>query len=353
MHVASWTEWWFVHLAGQTFICLALGLWVSARLAPRPARSQIVIVLGMIAALAAPVASLMVKETNSGLFLGTAEATKYLLAEGGSPASRAPRSATLTDGIVTILGAVSIALLLRIAISYARGRRLIARAEPVIDTGLLNALVRARNAVGLSVIPELRCHESVPSPMIWAWSRTPIALIPAEASARVAEVDWESIFIHELAHVARRDHLIGLFADTAAALLFWNPAAWWARREIARQSEFACDDYVSRLGKSPVEFASALLAMHREALIPRIPAINLTGSRAWVKARVQRLLKIAEPASDRTKSVWTVGAILITGTLVAGLAFCQARLATPPESSFAPPLPELLHRTPNGAPWRR
>ncbi len=353
MNVPSWTNSWFVHLAGQTFVCLALGLWASARIERRPARSQAVLLLALIAALGAPVASLVVKESNCGLLLGTAKATEYRLVEEGSPETQASRHGALADVTIVLWGAASFALLLRTGISYARGRRLIARSEPVLDAGLLDALVRARDAVGLSVVPELRSHESVPSPMIWAWSRTPIALIPAEASARVANVDWESIFIHELAHVARRDHLIGLFADTAAALLFWNPAIWRTRREIARQSEFACDDYVAMVGKSPVEFASALVAMHRVALIPQISAINLAGHEAWLKARVQRLLKIAEPASDRTTSAWIVGAILITGTLVAGLALCQARLATPPENSFAPPLPELLHRTPNGAPWRR
>lgn len=181
--------------------------------------------------------------------------------------------------------------------------------------------------------------------MVWAWRSQPVALIPDEATSQVNGIDWESIFIHELAHVARRDHIAGLFADIAAALLFWNPLIWWTRRRLSRECEFACDDRVAASGKSPVEFAGALLALRREALLPRIPATSLTGSRSWLKARVRRLLQTGAPAPAPFGAAWVASAVLTTLALVIALALAQTRQGVRPEDSFAAPLSMPHNRT--------
>lgn len=340
MDVLGWTESWFVPLAGQTFICLVLGLFVASRLSRSPARAHAMVVLALGAALCVPFVSWFVKESNGGVFLASPEATAFTLPEettpGGSPAWSVP---------VVLWGLVSFALMLGIAISYLRGRRLVARAEPVSEPRLLAALDAARATVGLRTLPELRSHAEVPSPMVWAWNSNPVALIPDEATCRVDGIDWESIFIHELAHVRRRDHLTGLFADIVAALLFWNPPVWWARRRLSRECEFACDDLVAVSGKSTLEFAGALLALRREALLPRIPATSLTGSRSWLKARVARLLQVSDRPPASFGLAWISGAVGVTCTVVIALALAQTRQGPRPEHSFAAPLPRVFDRT--------
>jgi beta-lactamase regulating signal transducer with metallopeptidase domain len=350
MNALSWTDSWFVQLAGQTFICLALGLWVAARLERRPARAYTVVLLSILAALSAPIASRFVSAVNGGVFVGTASATEFSLPDEPSRTAATSAKMLIGDLPFALWGVGTLPLLLGIAVSYIRGRRLVARAEPVSDPRLLDALAAAQNAIGLRAMPELRSHPEVPSPMVWAWSRTPVALIPDEATAQIDGVDWESIFIHELAHIARRDHVTGLFADVAAAVLFWNPAIWWARRQLARQSEFACDDRVAVVGRSPVEFASALLALRREALIPQIPATNLCGSRGWLKARVSRLVQITEQPSNSLGVGWSGSALLVAVTIVIALAFAQSRQGPKPETSFAPPLTLSMRQMPGSAP---
>jgi beta-lactamase regulating signal transducer with metallopeptidase domain len=349
MNSLSWTEMWFVQLVGQTSICLALGLWAGARLERSPDRAYVAVLLSMLAALVAPIATKYVKETNRGAFLGTAQATVYSITDDQAPIAPGAGRSAVGDVLIAIWASGTFTLLMGIAVSYLRGRRLLARAVPVTESRLLDALAAARVAVGLGAKPDLRSHPEVSSPMVWAWSRVPVALIPDDAGAQMDEVDWESIFIHELAHVARRDHLTGLFADVTAAVLFWNPAVWWCRRRLARQSEFACDDQVAMAGKSAVEFAGSLLALRREALLPRIPATSLTGGRSWLKARVQRLLRIKEAPTAHLGIGWICVATVLTLLVVMALALAQTRSGPRPENSFAAPIVFSASRTEGNA----
>ena len=161
-------------------------------------------------------------------------------------------------------------------------------------------------------------------------------MIGEDSVYSTGDVDWESIFIHELAHVERRDHVAALCADVAVALFWWNPLAWLLRRELDRQSEFACDDCVAGAGRSPVEYASSLLSLRREALVPRIPATNLEGNRHWLKTRVSRLLQIDVPPAIRCGPVWSTAAFFLTVLVVLILALAQTRTMPRPEDSLRP-----------------
>jgi beta-lactamase regulating signal transducer with metallopeptidase domain len=338
MTLPAWTESWSVHVVGQTSLCLILGLWIALRFEHRPARAHVILVLALVAALAAPLASLLIKRVNYGMFASAAPATEFWLGPEDPVGISHPIRRSLELWPVALWCCTSLVWLAGILAGYIRGRRLIGRAEPVVDAHLLSAMAAAQAAVGLRAMPELRTHDEVPSPMVWAWGRVPIALIAEETSSAMEGVDWESIFIHELAHVERRDHIAGLFADIGVALLWWNPAAWLLRRELVRQSEFVCDDRVASAGRSPIEFASSLLALRREALIPRIPATSLGGRRPWLKARVSRLVQLDELPSPTFGAAWTATALLVTAFMIAFLAFAQVRTAPRPEDSFAAPI---------------
>ena len=77
----------------------------------------------------------------------------------------------------------------------------------------------------------------------------PVILLPAGAGA------WHGdririVLAHELAHLARRDWLIQLLAETGRAVNWFNPLYWVACARLRRESEYACDDIVLDLGNS-------------------------------------------------------------------------------------------------------
>ena len=341
MNVPSWTEFWLLQIVGQTSLCLMLGLCLALRFIRRPARAHSVLVLALAAAVAAPFASQAIKRVNGGLLPGSAPPTEFRVADRTLDDTGAVGKSGPVTWFLAIWCVGTCALLTGIGLSYWRGRRLIAQTIPVTDGRLQEALEAARAAVGLRTSPELRSHDCIGSPMVWAWSRRPIALIGEDCVCSTDDIDWESIFIHELAHVERRDHVAALCADVAVALFWWNPLAWLLRRELDRQSEFACDDRVAGTGKSPVEYASSLLSLRREALLPRIPATNLEGNRHWLKTRVSRLLQIDAPPAIRSGPVWSTAAFMLTVLVVLILALTQTRTMPRPENSFAAPLTSL------------
>jgi beta-lactamase regulating signal transducer with metallopeptidase domain len=334
--MTGWMEFWFLQLVGQTLVCLGLGYWLSSRCQNRPARNHLILATAMMAAAVTPLVALSVRDANLGLMAGPAQADHYRLHGDRSDTVLPPR--LITNLIAVVWGVLTGLMLLRIAVSYIRGCRLISQSEQVADADLHEALAKARKAVGLKVEPELRTHACVAGPMVWAWSRTPIALIPMDGVADYGSVDWESIFIHELAHVVRRDHLTSLLADLVVCVLFWNPAIWWVRSQLARQSEYVCDDFVAVAGKSPVEFAATLLAVRRESLLPAIPATNLKGGRAWLRARVERLLALREIPAVNPGPVWTIGLLIMATATVCALSLAQTRRDSHPDTSFAEPL---------------
>lgn len=349
MNVTSWTEFWFLQIVGQTSLCLMLGLCLALRFIRRPARAHSVLVLALASAIAAPFASQAIKRINGGLLPASAPPTEFSLADRTSIDAGAVEKSGAGNWFLALWCAGTCAMLVGIGVSYLRGRRLIARTNPVKDDRLQEALEAARAAVGLRVSPELRSHDCIGSPMVWAWSRRPIALIGEESVSSPGDVDWKSIFIHELAHVERHDHVAALCADIAVALFWWNPLAWLLRRELDRQSEFACDDCVAAAGRSPVEYASSLLSLRREALIPRIPAPNLDGNRQWLKTRVSRLLQIDEPPAVRSGPVWSTAAFSLAVLMVMILALTQTRTMPRPENSFAAPLTSFCASDPESS----
>ena len=86
----------------------------------------------------------------------------------------------------------------------------------------------------------------------------PRLLLPAEA------MEWSdsrvrSVFLHEVAHVKRRDIAVQWLTQFACALHWFNPLVWLAARRIQTERERACDDLVLASGVRPSEYAGHLL----------------------------------------------------------------------------------------------
>jgi hypothetical protein len=69
------------------------------------------------------------------------------------------------------------------------------------------------------------------------------------------------VFQHELMHVRRRDYLWDRLSTLACYLVFFHPAAWWARRGLRWERELVCDESVAVSGKSRLEYASCLTTL--------------------------------------------------------------------------------------------
>jgi beta-lactamase regulating signal transducer with metallopeptidase domain len=365
----------------QSTLWLLAGIFITLLWSKYPARAHRLLLLAVLAALATPLVSQAVRHRGWGLFVRTEPASESApaalpptrsewLAElaGSFPSApepvvipavtdrtmavapppapvgwaappppaepvKPPSPAGLLLGAWAVLtGLVGAHLLLAVLAAW----RLLARARPVTDARLRQALAEAAGQLGLPE-PPLLCSAAVRSPLIWCWGRQPVLLVPAGAGQDAAGVDWVSVFCHELAHWKRRDHLAGVAGHLLVALLPWQPLAWWARRRLGQLCERACDDWVLASGRSAVRYAESLLGL----LPQRRPglALNAVGSRSGLTTRIVHILarRRREPVPGRR---WTALASAATAAVLAGVALAQVRTvaaeeAPPPAASPA------------------
>ena len=79
---------------------------------------------------------------------------------------------------------------------------------------------------------------------------------PCSPNSRAAELDH--VLLHELAHLARRDDWTNLLARLAWAVLALHPVAAFALRQIDRERELACDDWVVSATGAARPYAASL-----------------------------------------------------------------------------------------------
>ena len=126
------------------------------------------------------------------------------------------------------------------------------------------------------------CHDiarqmNVAAPSVWRSPflfspcldglRRPAILLPDDVGNNLRET-----FVHELAHLARRDGLWNLLRRWATAGLWLQPLVWLLSRRLENTAEEVCDDYVVHSGAERAGYAGHLLELAGRALPPLAPA---------------------------------------------------------------------------------
>jgi hypothetical protein len=96
--------------------------------------------------------------------------------------------------------------------------------------------------------------------MLWAIGGPPRLFVPAELLSLLSVEQLDTLLLHELAHLRRRDHWVRVLEFVVMGLYWWHPAVWYARRELREAEEQCCDAWVvSTLPGAGRTYASALV----------------------------------------------------------------------------------------------
>ena len=87
-------------------------------------------------------------------------------------------------------------------------------------------------------------------PVTVGWLK-PVILLPIGMLAQLPADQVESILLHELAHISRRDYLFNLAQNVVDTLFFFNPALLWVSSLIRMERENCCDDVAIREDPEP------------------------------------------------------------------------------------------------------
>jgi beta-lactamase regulating signal transducer with metallopeptidase domain len=149
---------------------------------------------------------------------------------------------------------------------------------------------RLLRIAGLPATINLRITAKKVSPMVMGFLK-PVVILPAAALSGLNPAQIEAVIAHELAHLRRYDHVFIIIQALAGQVMFFHPASWFLMKEIDRERENCCDDFVVRTNHNPINYIKALTMIQEMSLEGAVRSATLTGKSNQLLNRVKRLLK--------------------------------------------------------------
>jgi hypothetical protein len=126
-------------------------------------------------------------------------------------------------------------------------------------------------------------------PAVWCFGR-PQVLWPEDLAADAPDISIGALLLHELAHVKRRDHIVGWIELVAGIVWWWNPLFWFVRSALREQAELACDVWViTTLPNGRRAYAESLLVLSGAAPRGHL-SMAVVGVRASTRLVLERRL---------------------------------------------------------------
>ena len=180
------------------------------------------------------------------------------------------------------------------------------RSAAIPDDRLQRLTDEARAALACDrEISAAYCHDAAVPVLVGIGS---VTIRVPRAVSEFGDDELRAILLHEVAHAKRRDDLLRVIELVAGAVLFFNPAAIYARRKLAFERELACDELASAQCGVPL-YVQSIITFGRCTVERRLLAANGAG----LVARVDALIA---PPPRRRRAV----AALVACSIVAACA---------------------------------
>ena len=180
--------------------------------------------------------------------------------------------------IVTIwlLGVLLLTLKLLGGLGYAQ-RLKTYKVSSVTDT-LQDRFIELKSRFGLSKKIALVESSIAKVPQAIGYFK-PVILLPASLLTGLSAKQIESIILHELAHIYRRDYLINIIQSIIEIIFFYHPAVWWISSIIREERENCCDDMVVEMSGDKINYMKTLVDLEEYQQLPTNMAMALSGKR--------------------------------------------------------------------------
>src|ERR1700676_694350 len=214
-------------------------------------------------------------------------------AAGSAQAGRVASAITVPSSwafyIFILWAAIAAVLLLRVGIGLLQLRILRASCT-AIDVPTLDSSVQETLQGIQAVRPVALCRsDRIQVPTAIGFLK-PVVVLPSWALQELSTAELNSILIHELAHLRRRDDWTNLAQQLLKALLFFHPAVWWIESQLALEREMACDDAVLAETGNPRGYARCLVSIAEKSFLRR----GLALAQAAVNRMRQTSLRVSQ-----------------------------------------------------------
>jgi beta-lactamase regulating signal transducer with metallopeptidase domain len=172
--------------------------------------------------------------------------------------------------LLWMLGAA--AGLIRLGFGYAKLARFCRRLERLSEKRHESLVRRAAEMLKRQAPPVFFSH--VASVPVSIGLRRPAIVLPAAMAENPDEAQWQAVLLHEMAHIARRDHWVGVGQRLATALFWWNPLVHRVSNAVSELREEICDNHVLLAQGEGRPLAQILVEL--AACVARQPALPST-----------------------------------------------------------------------------
>jgi bla regulator protein BlaR1 len=149
----------------------------------------------------------------------------------------------------------------------------------------------------------------------------PVILLPVGMLLQLTTEQIESILLHEMAHISRRDYLVNILQTVVETIFFFNPAIWWLSALIREEREACCDDLVINNITRKQGYLEALMAFGSARPINNAYAMGLN-HRGQLMNRLRRMVNKENQSLNAPEKLVLLSAIILLS------AFTMAPKAT-------------------------
>ena len=177
---------------------------------------------------------------------------------------------------------------------WIRVKQMLRRCQPLKNQRWQAIKNDVCDLLGVARKVTLRSSPTATSPMVTGIFRS--WLIVPEQAQNWTDDRVRMVLLHELAHVKRNDLLTHTIAGVTCAVNWFNPLAWFARRQMQTLREIACDDQVVTHCKQSADYADTLLDVARTC---RHQGLAMTVAMARTPKVEGRIMAILDSARNR------------------------------------------------------
>lgn len=197
---------------------------------------------------------------------------------------------------------------------YFHFRRKILKLPPVTDNEILNILENCQNKMGINKSINLVITKQIKSPSILGFVN-PILMIPENLIKTLPINKFSHIFLHELAHLKRKDILTNWIILILRTLHWFNPVVQYGLNRMCEDMEISCDSLaLSYLdSEDPKEYGLTIInVMESFSKSFRLPGMaSIVNNKSNIKRRII-MIKLFNKKSYKFSAI-AIAALLALG----------------------------------------
>ena len=223
-----------------------------------------------------------------------------------------------------------VALLVHLGNGTFRWSRRLAAAPDIVTLEIVRLLDECRHEMGVRQTVRLVQFAGFASPSMTGLFR-PAIILPEDFLERFSAEELRWVFLHELAHLKRRDLPVQLLCQVLQAVHWFNPLVWFAFACFRCDRELACDAHVldRQASRTSREYGHALIKVAeiypRSVFAPGF--LGITEEKTDLHERVEKI-----GAHRRRGFRWAASGLILCALLA---ALFLTRQAAPAHESTA------------------